>query len=54
MLRRAGPFLRHFLLERNCSAGYSSYCSEVPNAQHGCSWPAARSLAQAAACGARE
>lgn len=29
MLRRAGPFLRHFLLERNCSAGYSSYCSKA-------------------------
>lgn len=29
MIRRLGPFLRHFLLERNCSAGYSPYCSEA-------------------------
>ncbi|KAM9271240.1 kynurenine--oxoglutarate transaminase 1-like [Morus bassanus] len=29
MLRRAGPSLRHFLLERKSSAGYSSYSSEV-------------------------
>ncbi|XP_052671724.1 uncharacterized protein LOC128154729 [Harpia harpyja] len=29
MLRRAGPSLRHFLLERKSSAGYSSYASEA-------------------------
>ena len=49
MLRRAGPSLRHFLLERKSSAGYSSYSSEVLNAQRDCFWPAAWSLAQAAA-----
>lgn len=49
MLRRAGPSLRHFLLERNCGAGYSSCSSEVLNAQHNCFWPAACSLAQATA-----
>ncbi|XP_009693990.1 PREDICTED: kynurenine--oxoglutarate transaminase 1 [Cariama cristata] len=29
MLRRVGPSLRHFLLERKSSAGYSSYSSEA-------------------------
>lgn len=33
MLRRAGPSLRHFLLERNSSAGHSSCSREVWNAQ---------------------
>lgn len=48
MLRRAGPSLRHFLLERKSSAGYSSYASEVLNAQHDSFWLSAWSLAQAA------
>lgn len=48
MLRRAGPSLRHFLLERKSSAGYSSYFSEVLNAQQDCFWLAAWSLARAA------
>lgn len=48
MLRRAGPSLRHFLLERKNSAGYSSYSGEVLNAQCDCFWPAAWSLAEAA------
>lgn len=41
MLRRAGPSLRHFLLERKSGAGYSSYSGEVLNAQRDCSWPVA-------------
>lgn len=49
MLRRAGPSLRHFLLERKSSAGYSSYSVEVLNTQRDCFWLAAWSLAQAAA-----
>lgn len=41
MLRRVGPSLRHFLLERKSGAGYSSYSGEVLSAQRDCSWPAA-------------